>query len=165
MRAFDVRAVAVDLRVAHEHVVAWDANVREEGVAHVGAVEAHFKADVTGFDASKVFASVERAELHDEGMDAVVLAREDEIGHYDAVGGGEAESARPVFGAGKGGRVNNELVGFGVECCHGFETADEGPVADLGLSVCADDLARIHEGHPVGALLWAGLQAECSAKH
>jgi len=165
VRAFDVRAVTVDLRVAHEHVCAWDADVCEDGVAHVCAIETHLEADVAGLDSREVLATRGRAERHDEGVDAVVLAREDELGHDDAMGGGEAESAGPVFGAGKGGRVYNELVGLGVECRCGFEAADEGPVAELGLGICANDLAGVQEGHPVGSLLRAGLQAECSAEH
>lgn len=165
MCAFGICAVAVDLRVAHEHVCAWDADVCEDGVAHVCAVKAHLQADVAGFDAREILACRGRAERYDEGVDAVILAREDELGHDDAMSGGEAESAGPVFGAGEGGRVYNELVGLGVECRCSFEAADEGSVAELGLGVCADDLARVHEGHPVGSLLRAGLQAECSAEH
>lgn len=157
MCAFGICAVTVHLRVAHEHVCAWNADAGEDGVAHVCAVEAHLEPDVAGFDAWEVFASRGRAKRHDEGVDAVVLARENEFGHDDAVGGGEAESAGPVFGAGEGGRVDNELVGFGVECRCGFEAADEGPVAELGLGVCANDLAGVQEGNPVGSLLWAGL--------
>lgn len=141
MCAFGVCAVAVDLCVAHEHVSAGNPDAREDGVAHVCAVEAHLETDVAGFDARKVLASRGRAEGHDEGVDAMVFAREHELGHDDAVGGGEAESAGPVFGAGEGGRVDDEFVGFGVECGCGLEAADEGSVAELGLSVCANDLA------------------------
>jgi len=39
----------MNLRIAHEHVCAWNANVCEDGVAHVYAIETHLQVDVVGF--------------------------------------------------------------------------------------------------------------------
>lgn len=73
MCAFGVGAVAVDLCIAHEHVLARDADVVKDSVAHVRAVETHLETYVTGFDPRQGFPGVRTAERHHEGVDAVIL--------------------------------------------------------------------------------------------
>ena len=165
VRGFDVRPVPQHLRVAHQHVRARDADLVEPGVSHVGAVEAHLQADIARLHARPVLVILQGAQLHHEGVHAVVLASRDELGHDDGVGGGEAERAGPILGAGQGGRVDHELVRCRVECGRGLQAAEEGPVAQLGLAVGAYDLAGFDQRHPVRTLLGRGLQLERRAKH
>ena len=78
---------------------------------------------------------------------------------------GETEGAGPVFCAGESGGMDHEFVGLRVECRCGFQTAEKSPVANFGLGVCADDLAGLHEGHPIRSLFGGGLESQCRTEH
>lgn len=87
-RRLDERAVLLHLGVAHQHVLARNADVLEAEEAVVDAVHAQLGADLTDFDAGQRHVSLLVAQLHDEREDAATLTLRVQLGDDDAVVGG-----------------------------------------------------------------------------
>src|SRR3954451_15899893 len=78
-------------------------------------------------------------DLHHKWVRAIVLAVNKQLSHDNRMVGGATERSNPPLGGSQCGRVNGEGLIAGVPGGSGFETADVGSVAQLGLCVAADD--------------------------
>jgi hypothetical protein len=71
------------------------------------------------------------AQLHDKGLDAVLLAVDDELGKDGAVGRGRGRAADPPLGRVQVRGVDDELVALRVERRRRLDASDVGAMGEL----------------------------------
>ncbi|KAI7515060.1 acyl-CoA oxidase [Hortaea werneckii] len=157
--------LGVDAGEASQHVDVGDLDLVEEQVAIVHGVVAELGTDIADVDVLQRLVSVQVTDLDHEGVGAVGLASNDELGHDDGMVGGAAERANPPLAGGQGRGVDGEGLVVGIPGGGGLQPADVGAVAELGLSVTADVAVLLGVAQEALVLLGGALVAQGDEEH
>jgi hypothetical protein len=104
------------------------------------------------------------ANLHHEGVRAIVLSTDEKLSHDHGMVGSAAERANPPLGGSECGGVDGEGLVLGIPGSGSLETANVGSVTQLGLGIATDDLVLLGALKEVLVLFGAALFAEGDLK-
>lgn len=98
---------------------------------------AELGSDIADVDVRQRLVRLEVPDRHNEGVRAVGLVVDDQLGHHHGVVGGAAQRADPPLGSGQVWGVDDEALVLGAPDSQRLKAPHVGTVAQLGLSIAS----------------------------
>jgi len=146
-------AFLVNIAEAHEHIVAGNAHFVERGPSVVLGAVANLGSEITTLNTGEDFPRLHVPDLYHEGLHTVFISIDDETGEDDSMATEAAKVAWPVLGGLNARSIDDELVCGHVKRGSSQKASDVRTMADLCLSVAAEDVQVGDQGEPFGFLL------------
>eukprot|EP00042_Codosiga_hollandica_P043455 m.411807 g.411807 ORF g.411807 m.411807 type:complete len:337 (-) comp56558_c0_seq2:120-1130(-) len=156
-RRRNVLARCTDVTSLAKEAIPSNPDMRQLQKAVVGAVVAHFRADVPHEDARQGrmcfhVSKLDHERMHASRFGVSVGGWQHELGVHNPMRSCSAEGTRPPLGCSQCGRVELELVRSRQVSGRGLNALNVATVPQFGLAVAANDLIILHQRLPVAEL-------------
>ena len=158
-------SVTGDIDQSHHHIGAGDSDVVKASPSVVLASIADLGAQVATLNTWLDLPGLRVPDVDHERLNAEIVLIDDQPGENHSVTAEHSQVSGPVLGRCDCGRVDDELVCLAIEGRCGLKASNVGAMANLSLSITANDVHILHQRNPVSLLLLVGKVLYSCAEH